>query len=149
MNTGSSTDKKERILDLFRNHNVLRSADEFFQVEYKLHFVCREGGLELIKILLSETIENDSKDFLFKIDKTNKAASLFKVNQKLEHLNIPRTVQHNMNEYLVTSISNIKSKIKTIEFEEDSAIKTIYGNSFNDSDVEEIYLPKSLTELKD
>ena len=43
----------------------------------KLHFSCRKGDFELIKILLHEIIENDSKDLLFKINKIKKKQILF------------------------------------------------------------------------
>ena len=96
MNTESSKDKKERILDLFRNHNKLKSEEEYNEIESQLHYACIEGDLELIKILLSETIEDESENFLFKIDKTNKTASFYGFNQELQDIIIPRTVKHEM-----------------------------------------------------
>ena len=63
MNTESSKDKKEKILDLFRNHNKLKSSEAYSGIESQLHSACKKGDLELIKILLCETIEDDSKQF--------------------------------------------------------------------------------------
>ena len=66
MNTESSKDKKERILDLFRNHK-LKSEEEYDAIEFQLHFACEKGDFELIKILFSETNDNDSNNFLIKL----------------------------------------------------------------------------------
>ncbi|KAK8870615.1 hypothetical protein M9Y10_008502 [Tritrichomonas musculus] len=93
MNTESSKDKKERILDLFRNHNELKSEEEYSDIESHLHYACREGDLELIKILLSETIEDDSKYFLIKIDEINKTASFLKERwciEKFQHFHFQK-----------------------------------------------------------
>ena len=114
-----------------------------------MHQACKAGDVELVKILLSETIENDSK-FTFKINKTNQTASLFKVNNGVEHLIIPRTFTYESTEYLITSISCINnSQIKTLRFAEDSAVQTIYGHLFPYSNqIDEMHFPASLRELK-
>lgn len=65
-------EKKKEIIDLLTNSNNLLSGHKFEGYQ--------ETNLELIKIYLSETINNDSKDLQFKINKTNLTASLFKVN---------------------------------------------------------------------
>ena len=113
-----------------------------------LHEACKEGDIELIKIYLSEKIENDSKDLTFKIDKTNKTASLFNANDNIKELIIPRTVTHEFTDYLITSISGNLLYAQTIIFFEDSAVKTIYRNALFCSGIEKIYFPKILKELK-
>ena len=149
METDSALEKKKEILDLFTNYNKLVSEQEFDQVISKLHMACRDCDLELIKICLSETIEDESKNLTFKIDKTNKTASLFNVNDKIEDLFIPRTINHESTDYLITSITGICRNIKSLKFSEDSAVKTIYGNVFSFSHIEELYFPESLNELKE
>ena len=82
----------------------------------------------------------------FKINKTNKTASLFKINSKqIEHLIVPRTVKHVSHEYLVTSICYLGGSTSTIKFEENSSVNTIYQFALADSNVEEIYFQISLT----
>ena len=78
MESESLKEKKEVILDLFRNNNQLKSRYEFSDIKNFLHDACRKGDLAQIKILLCETIV--SENLVFKIDKTNKTASLFEVN---------------------------------------------------------------------
>ena len=147
-------EKKKEIHELFINHNKLRSQQELDEVDPLLRMACNIGYLEPIEIYLSETIENESNDMKFKINKTNKTASLFKINNKqIEHLIVPRTVKHESDEYLVTSIcwlgeeEESPSKIKTIKFEENSSVNTIYQVAFAFSNVEEIYFPNSLIRL--
>ncbi|KAK8852946.1 hypothetical protein M9Y10_017942 [Tritrichomonas musculus] len=156
MKRESSNKRKEEILDLLKNHNHLKSEEEIYEIFDFLLFAFKEGALDLIKILLCETIEDDSKGLTFKIDKINKTASLIEIDRKLDDVIIPRTINHELNEFLVTSICILKyhdddfgSQNKTIKFEEDSAVRTIYRSPFLCSRVEEIYFPESLIELKE
>ena len=119
INIESSIKKKNEIIDLLTNHNHLRSEEEYNQIDTKLLTACREGNIELIKICLSETVHNDSKDLTFKIDKTNKTASLFQVSSKIDHLVIPRIIKLESTDYLITSIIDIVSFIKSLYFVED------------------------------
>ena len=74
---------------------------------------------------------------------------MFKVKNEVEEVNIPRTVEHESIEYLITSIIGTGNSVKTIKFSEDSAVKTFYKDSFLTSQIEEIYFPTSLRELKE
>ena len=148
MNTESAKEKKKEILDLLTNNNFL-SKEDFFEVEDDLHDACMEGDLEMIKIFLNETIEDSTNTFIFKIDKTNQTASLFRIERKVEEVNIPRIVEHESTEYFITSIIGTCRNIKTIKFCKDSAVKTFYKNAFSKSKIEEIYFPDSLKELKE
>lgn len=123
--------KKNEILDLLINYNKLRSEEEFKEIKYKLHFACKEGDLDLIKIFLSETIKDYSNTLHFKIDGTNQTASLFKVNNDIEEVIIPRTIKYNSVKYLITSISGVSRRLRTLKFAEDSEVKTIYKSSAN------------------
>lgn len=78
MNTEPAKEKKKEIFKLFTTDNKLCSEAEFFEIKDKLQCACRDGDFELIKILLSETIDDTSNSFKFKVDKTNQTASLFK-----------------------------------------------------------------------
>lgn len=148
METESAREKKKEILDLFQNYNNLRSEEELKEVENMLHRAVKIGDLELIKIYLSETIENDSKDLIFKIDRTNKTASLFKNKSKSEEIIIPRTVTHKSTEFLITNMCGIGAECKTVKFVEDSAVERFYSYTYSDSEIEKIYFPESLKELE-
>ena len=85
------------------------------KIECNLHDACRKGDFELIKIYLSKTIENDSESLKFKIDETNRTASLFKLSGHYEEIIIPRTVEHESVEYLITSICGTTDKNNEFE----------------------------------
>ena len=142
--------KRKKMFDLFKNHNKLKSENEYREIESQLHYACKEGDLELIKILISETIEDDSKNFLIKIDKTNKTASFYGSNQKYHDLIIPRTVKHKKNDYLVNSICGlhdaIYSESSNIKFEEKSAVSTIYGYNHKFHD---LIIPRTVKQEND
>ena len=148
MNTESLKENKEKIIDLFMNHNNLVYETDFIKVKTKLHRACRECDLDLIKILLCETIVDDSKRIFYKIDKTNKTASLFQVDGYGNSITIPRTVKHESTDYLITSISKCHYSVEYIEFAEDSAIDTIYRGAFVNSKISELNIPASLKKLK-
>ena len=116
-----------------------------------MHYACKSGDLELIKILLSETIEDDSQNYLIKIDKTNKTASFYGFNQKMYDIIISRTVKHKNDDYFVTSISGLHCDISleslNIKFEEDSAVSTTHGYAFSYSKIKEISIPRSVTKI--
>ena len=141
----------KEILELFTNSNKLRTEDEFRKIEFKLHAACQEGDIELIKILLSETIENETKELSFKINKTNQTASLFDSNPEIKDIIVPRTVKHESVDYLITSISCINHHTKTLKFVEDSAVKIFYGHisRYSFPEIKEICFPSSLEELKE
>ena len=152
----TSRKKKNDVIELLKNHNELVLRRELREIDYMLCKACKKGDLQLIQIYLSETIEDESNELDFKINKANKTASLFQINDlSINHITIPRTFQHESEEYLITSICwtvhNFLeySCIKTIEFDENSAVSTIYPFSFSYLDVEEIYFPDCLKELKD
>lgn len=71
MNAESAREKKNEILNLFTNFYNLCSEYDFNEIESKLHVACQKSDLELIKILLSETIINESKELKFKIKYQN------------------------------------------------------------------------------
>ncbi|KAK8847259.1 hypothetical protein M9Y10_019845 [Tritrichomonas musculus] len=149
MNTEASKEKKKAIIDLITNYNNIRSEEEYEEIKYYLHVACKGGDLELIKIYLSETIANDSKSLIFKIDKLKHTASLFKIDDNISSVVIPRTIELESTEYLITSICGSGMNIRTFEFEQDSAVETIYGYIFfYMSPIENIYFPPSLKELK-
>ena len=150
MDTELGREKKEEILNIFTNSNNLRSKEEFFNdIKPKLHILCSKGEVEHIRILFNETIQDSSQKLKFKIDKTNRTASLFKVSDDVEELIIPRTVEHESIDYIITSICIFRNKnIKKLKFSEDSEVETIYEYVFS-SKIEKICFPASLKELKD
>ena len=82
--------------------------------------------MNLIKIYLSKTIENTSHTLKFKIDETNRTASLFTVNNDVQDAIILRINEYKSVENLITSISGTKTvyiKTKTIKYVDDTVIK--------------------------
>lgn len=80
----------------------------------------QKGDIELIKIYLSETIKNETGDLTFKIDKRNKTASLYKINneKKDDDFIISRTIKHEREEYLITSICRCQNfNINRVKFD--------------------------------
>ena len=66
------------------------------------------------------------------------SASLFKNDHNIEEVIIPRTIEHESDEYLITSIAGTNTQIKSI-----------YRYAFYNSEIEEIYFPTCLKKLKE
>ncbi|KAK8849998.1 hypothetical protein M9Y10_018592 [Tritrichomonas musculus] len=117
-----SKEKKLEIIELLGKSNKILTEEEFEEIEEELHEACQKGDIGLIKIYLSKCVQNEKQELTFKINETTKTASLFKVNTNISQLTIPRTIQYESTEYLITSITGTNRDIKTINFVEDSGI---------------------------
>ena len=139
--TESAKEKKGGIPDLFKNKHFLGMEN------YRK--ASRNYGNIFINKRLSETIINYLEDLVFKIDKIDKTASLYKINGNIKEVTIPRAVKYESTDYLITSISGTSSFIEKINFTDDSAVKMIDEYVFPDfSNIKEIHFPASLKELK-
>lgn len=72
--------EQKEILDLLINYNKLNSEE----IKYYLLELCNKGNVELISSYLNETVENESNDLVFKIDKADSTTSLFKIKVNFE-----------------------------------------------------------------
>lgn len=71
--------------------------------------------------------------------------------KKKSDIIIPRSVNYNSKEYVVTKISqkafSFSQKVKSLQFSEDSEIRIIEQKAFQLSSIEKIIIPPSLTQL--
>lgn len=103
-----------------------------------------------------QTYEDESKkikldDYIYSINTDENTASIIKVPSNQEAITIPRTIQYESIEYIITSISKsalYSTKVKSVQFTEDSEIKSFEDDSFSDSSIESIMIPSSLVELQ-
>lgn len=89
---------------------------------------------------------------VYSINEEEKTASVIGYKSKKKELIIPRSIEHESNEYLITSISKYafnSSKVKSISFEYNSELRTIEEDAFVGSLITKISIPASVVELKD
>lgn len=86
---------------LKKRRKKLSNFSQFEEIKSRLHEFYSKGEFDLIKIYLSETIENDSTQIKFKINKLNRTASVFKINNNVSELIIPRIIKYESTEYLI------------------------------------------------
>lgn len=82
----------------------------------------------------------------YELDKNNLTAKVIGSYIAVEDLYIPRSINFNSQNYIITSIADkLKSacKIKSISFDNDSEIRTI-GSTFSYTDIQSISLPASI-----
>mgnify|MGYP007035365582 CR=1 FL=1 len=73
----------------------------------------------MIKIYRGDIIRNDSNTLTFKIDKTNRKASLFNTAENIKEVIIPRTIEYESVEYLITSVVDVNKNLRKLLFVED------------------------------
>ena len=76
LDTEFSRNKKNEIKKLLTSHNQLRSKQEFNEISKLLHFACRKGDLELIKISLRETFRDEIKKYKVNLSILCKSSSI-------------------------------------------------------------------------
>lgn len=89
---------------------------------------------------------------VYSINEEEKTASVIRYKSKKKELIIPRSIEHESNEYLITSISKYafdSSKVKSISFAYNSELRTIEEDAFVGSLITKISIPASVVELKD
>lgn len=139
---------EKRIQDLLANHNNLTDK-QYQEIKSILEESVSKNDAELVEILLNEEIE--VQGMTFKINKTQHTASLFKVLHETDTLVLPISIKYDSETYTITSIIGCQlfpKKIKTLRFNENSKIGTIYQKSFMNSTIETLYIPQHLKELR-
>lgn len=79
----------------------------------------------------SETVKSNS--IIYSINNEKKTASVIRAEEARDEIIIPRLINYNSSNYIVTSILENAfkdSKIKSIDFARDSEIQTIGKNAF-------------------
>ena len=96
------------------------------------------------------TIDHDIKYELFL---NNFTANIIESPKARGSIFIPRTIKYKSRDYLVTSIKSYSfmnnCDLKSIDFPEDSALRSIESNSFENSSLERLTIPSSVKELKE
>ena len=147
-------EKKEKVIDLLKNNSNIDSSKQFEDMKQILGLAIRRFDLELINILLMKEITKDGMKL--KIDTKNNTASLFDIinsDRMPIDFTVPRSINHEMKEYIITSIisSSIDNSklISSLHFSNDSEVHTIYENSFYNSKIKSLFIPKNMRELRD
>ena len=95
--------------------------------------------------------EQDS--FVYSLNEQEKTASVISNKSQDTDIIIPRSINYNGQEYIITSISEDAfrdlTQLKSIQFPPDSEIQKIEQNAFFNSTIESFTIPSKLKELDD
>lgn len=90
---------------------------------------------------------------VYSLDDEKKVAAVISNDNASGNIYIPKSIKHNNQEYIVTSILKWSFKnsktIRSINFPPDSKIKSIDDESFAYSNLESLVIPSFLSELKE
>ena len=95
-------------------------------------------------------IDNFKSNINYKFNDSNKTAMIIGNNNLSNIIFIPRTIKHNMQDYLVTEISEGSFQnlfIQSVQFEANSEVRTIGKNAFAYSMITNITIPQHVTEI--
>ncbi|KAK8896976.1 hypothetical protein M9Y10_014906 [Tritrichomonas musculus] len=141
--------KNHQIIEILFKESKFDTISDFLKVKSDLKNDCIEENISYVKIFLRKKIEQNG--FSFYLNEEDKTASLFHILGEKDSVCIPRSVNYNSQEYVITEIFQNSfecSTAKSIEFSEDSEILSIDGYSFSESSVENLTIPASLADLK-
>ena len=148
-----SQEKKTEIINIFKNAHITNT--DYYGMKSTLHRLCKKCDIERLEYLMRECISiySNHTDMHYRLNKKNKTASLFSVRlcYGTKKILIPRSIAHDGNLYLITSITGLvidyyeKTPIE-ITFEDNSAIKTIYSLDYLPANC--IKLPASVIDLQ-
>lgn len=89
---------------------------------------------------------------IYEINSTEKTASIYKSNFTQGDITIPRSINYNKNEYVVTSILYEAfglAQIKSITFSKNYELQTIESEAFKASTIERFTIPIHVTKIGD
>ena len=136
----------EKIFEFLVKNNEI-DKEQLKRINFLLYDACIERDVDTVKWLTREEIK-DKSGFSYKIDKLDKKAAAFSYLNENGDAFIPRSIQYQGEEYLITSIlddpDGTKKIIKTIRFDDNSQIKIIGKRSFNESLLKCILIPSTV-----
>ena len=101
----------------------------------------------------SNFIKVERNSILYSINESEHTASIFSYSNANGDIIIPCSIYYESEEYVITSILsnafNGAEFLHSIQFSDDSEIRTIEKDAFYRSSIEILSIPKSVTELKD
>lgn len=103
--------------------------------------------------MCENSLNNCTKEnIIYSINEETKTAKVIGTEILVYNIFIPHSINHESQEYIVTSISRdafSESTVQTVNFPNDSAVKTIEKNAFWGSSIKRIFIPSSITNLED
>ena len=109
-------------------------------------------GHKFSKIFMKKTLI-ECHDIQYELFLNNFTANITESPKASGVIFIPRSIKYKSQDYLVTSIKNCSfmnnHNIKSIDFPEDSALRSIGSKSFENSSLENLTIPPSVKELQE
>ncbi|KAK8838471.1 beta-1,3-glucan linked protein [Tritrichomonas musculus] len=139
----------QTIHHLFNNSGICTSW-KLQENKRSLYQACHQENIKFVELLTKkEVIKEDGLTFVLNIEE--KTAILFRNLSTKSEIFIPRTINYNSTDFIVTTISegcfSNSKNIKKIEFDSNSEVNLIDDYSFANSSLEEITIPSSVTKI--
>ena len=97
----------------------------------------------------NEIIKIERENIIYLINNKDKTAEIIGNNKAIDHVLIPRSIHHEGQEYIITTIKEgsfrESKKIKSISFPQDSMVGIIEKEAFAYSSVREAFIPQHVT----
>lgn len=145
-------EKNHKIIEFLLQRNEIKILSKHLKdFRSDLSIACVIRNVEKVDLLTRKKVTQNNLTFFLKEEE--KAAILYMPNQISGDIFIPRTIEDETTgeKYVITSFfeeSFAGSKLKSINFSEDSGVLYFYPKIFFNSSIETITIPPSLVELK-
>ncbi|KAK8892760.1 hypothetical protein M9Y10_030001 [Tritrichomonas musculus] len=144
--------KKEKfhlIIDHLFQNSGLDSHQRFLEIKSDLFEAAKKENEKMVDLLTKKEIKHES-GLSFALNEHDKTAGVFKIFLSKKSYFIPRSVNYENEEYLVTTIHESvfqKSDAQTIIFDSNSELKTIEKYAFGCTEIASITIPRHVRSI--
>ena len=135
----------KQIIDIFCK--IPEITDNLKINTYKLNYDFRNKDIEYIKLFINQKVEQNG--ILYVLNKDSLTAGIIGHTKKDVDIFIPRSIQHQSNEYIVTVIHkySFENFNKSIKIADDSLLQIIDDESFYGADIKDIKIPTKVKKI--
>lgn len=148
-NLQMKTNNFQKIIQILSKSRGIDSHSEFQKIKPKLFKACQNGNIEEVEFLTRKKITKN--DVTFILNENDQTASILSGSSASGDLLVPLEIEDDSKKYVITSISKCafknSNKLKSIQFPEDSQLKFIGVESFADSRLEKVTIPRHVTKI--
>lgn len=145
------TKEHHQIYSFLFNNNGIDSHERFMQVKDELFVACQNEDVKLVDLLTRREVQQDGLSFA--LDDKELTAGVFRNISASGDIIIPRSVNYESSEYLVSTIYEKAFKecqtIKSVKFPENSELHLIEKDAFSNSSIENILVPPSVNKIEE
>lgn len=142
-------EKYGQIIHLLFKNSGINSQSSFYQLCQKLRKACLKENVKLVDLLTRKKVQQNG--LLYVLNEKEGTAGVFRNLTDKNEVIIPRSIEYESKEFIVTTIheNSFKNsnKIESIDFPQDSNLSIIEEYAFLNSSLKKISIPASVVQI--